>query len=207
MRLTYFTLSARDARRLCVILLAVALAGLAASSAGANSSRSTKGDAEAVLNAFGNGGWAVLLHSATSMGAPAAGLVGSATAIRPFPEFFEGQHYCVLDWHVALIAWGDGGDKSFTRAEAEAYLRTVVNTFWIDGATVATERRPVQPFLNPARFGLAEVYAFPEGVLLSPSDLEVGAHTLRVQTRDSSGVFFDEQITFYIDAAGTGVCL
>jgi len=61
----------RAARRLRVILLAVALAGLAASSAGADSARVTKGDAQAVLDAFGNGGWAVLQHSTTIMGAPA----------------------------------------------------------------------------------------------------------------------------------------
>jgi len=46
-----------------------------------------------------------------------------------------------------------------------------------------------------------------EGRVLSPSDLSVGAHTLRLQSSDSSCVIFDNTITFYVDAAGTGVCL
>lgn len=207
--MTFRTLipAAHGTRRLCVILLAAALVGSAASSAGANSPRSTKGDAQAVLNAFGNGGWAVVQHSPTIMGAPAAGLRDSATAIRPF-TFFNGRHYCVLDWHVLLIAQIEGGDNSFTRQDAEALLGPIVQTFWIDGATVATERTPIKRFLrDDSGIGITAAYYFQEGRLLSPSDLSVGAHTVRVQSSDSSGVFFDNTITIHIDAAGTGACL
>ena len=45
--------------------------------------RITKGDAEAVFNAFGNGGRAVLAHSRTAEGAP-ADLTGVHGSIRPF---------------------------------------------------------------------------------------------------------------------------
>ncbi len=122
----------------------------------------------------------VLQHSTTIMGAPAGGLLG-ATAVRPFGPF-DGHHYCVLDWHVALIAWIDGGDKSFTRQDAEASLGPIVNTFWIDGATVATTRTPIKWYLRDLSFiGITEAYWFQEGRVLSPSDLSVGTHTLRVQ--------------------------
>jgi hypothetical protein len=51
--------------------------------------------------------------------------------------------------------------------------------------------------------GITEAYFFQEGVILSPDDLAVGAHTLRVKASDG----FDAQVTFHIDAAGTGVCV
>jgi hypothetical protein len=198
--------AARCVRRLSVTLLAAALLTVAASSAAANSGRSTEGDARAVLNAFGNGGWAVVQHSPTIMGAPAAGLLGSPTAIRPFPPF-DGRHYCALDWHVFVIAWIDGGDMSFTRQNAEASLGQIVQRFWIDGAPVETERTPIKRFLRAEALGLEEAYSFQEGRILSPDDLTVGAHTMRVQSTDSTGAIFDNTITIHVDGAGTGACL
>ena len=202
-----FDTPTRVRQRACIAVLLFALVGSAASIAGANSSRSTEGDARAVLNAFGNGGWAILGHSPTSMGAPAAGLVGSATVIRPF-AFFNGRHYCVLDWHVAVIAWIDGGDRAFTRQDAEGSLGQIVQTFWVDGAPVETERTPIKRFLrDTSAFGFAEAYYFQEGRLLAPDDLAVGTHTIRVQSIDSTGVIFDNTVTVHVDAAGTGACL
>lgn len=193
-------------RLVSLTLVAATLMTVAVSSAAANSGRSTEGDARAVLNAFGNGGWAVVQHSPTIMGAPAAGVVGSPTAIRPFPPF-DGLHYCVLDWHVFVIAWIDGGDASFTRDDAEASLGPIVQTFSIDGAPVETERTPIKRFLRAEALGLEEAYFFQEGRLLSPGDLAVGAHTMRVESMDSTGVIFDGTITIHVDGAGTGACL
>jgi hypothetical protein len=71
-------------------------------------------------------------------------------------------------------------------------------TFWIDGSTVATERTAVKRSLRPNGD-----YWTSTGVLLSPTALAVGTHTLRVQASDG----FDNTITFAIDEAGTGTCL
>jgi len=42
---------------------------------------------------------------------------------------------------------------------------------------------------------------------MAPSDLTVGQHTLRILISDPSGPIDDSQITFCVDAAGTGACL
>ena len=169
--------------------LAVVLAAglvLAAAAAHANSPRVTKGDAKAVFEAFPNGGSA-------GQGAPSDGLVDGRTAIRPF-VFFNGKHYCVLDWHVALITFFADGPHETAAAE----LAALTATFWIDGSAVATDRTAVKRSLRPNGD-----YWTSTGVLLSPAALAVGRHTLRVQTSDG----FDNTITFAIDAAGTGTCL
>ena len=47
------------------------------------SSRVTRGDAEAIFEAFGSGGWAVFLKGGTVEGAPADFLPGSLARISP----------------------------------------------------------------------------------------------------------------------------
>src|SRR3954464_3238481 len=62
----------------------------------------TRGDAQAVFHAFGNGGRAVLAHSRTAEGAP-ADVTGSHGSIRPFAgSAWDGAHFCATDWHVIL---------------------------------------------------------------------------------------------------------
>ena len=58
------------------------------------SRRITRGDVEAVLNAFGGGGRAVLLHSETAEGAQ-ADFLGTHGSIRPFAGSpWDGAHFC-----------------------------------------------------------------------------------------------------------------
>jgi len=74
------------------------------------SRRITRGDTEAVLNAFGGGRRAVLLHSKTAEGAT-ADFFGSHGSIRPFAGSpWDGAHFCADDWHVILIADIEGGE-------------------------------------------------------------------------------------------------
>ena len=188
---------------LAAVLVVVLL--LAGSPAGANSPRITRGDAEAIFQATPNGGWAVLLHSPTGQGAPFdAQALG---AIRPLPAW-EGRHFCAEDWHVILLAPVVSGDASFTRQDAEALLNQTTVSFTLDGAPLLTTRTAIKPFLAAELFGLENAYAFQEGRIMAPTDLSVGSHQLVATISDPSGGPPDVlEITFFIDASGTGACL
>jgi hypothetical protein len=183
-----------------VVLVAVPL--LVGSPAGANSARITRGDVEAIFQATPNGGWAVLLHSPTGQGAPFD--AQDRGAIRPL-SFNDGKHYCAEDWHVILLAPVVTGDASFTRPEAEAILDSVVLSFTLDGAPLPTTRTTVRPFLNPEPDDVG--YAVQEGRIMAPSDLSVGGHQLAVTITEPGFPTEVLEITFFIDAPGTGACL
>jgi hypothetical protein len=182
------------------VLVVVSL--LAGSPAGANSARITRGDAEAIFQATPNGGWAVLLHSPTGQGAPFD--AQDRGAIRPLSSN-DGRHYCAEDWHVILLASIVGGDASFTRPEAKAILDSVVLSFTLDGAPLPTTRTTVKRFLNPEPDDVA--YAVQEGRIMAPSDLSVGGHQLAVTITEPEFPTEVLEITFFIDAPGTGACL
>jgi hypothetical protein len=182
------------------VLVVVSLS--AGSPAGANSPRITRGDVEAIFQATPNGGWAVLLHSPTGQGAPFD--AQDRGAIRPL-SFNDGKHYCAEDWHVILFAMIVGGDASFTRPEAEAILDSVVLSFTLDGAPLPTTRTTVKRFLNPAPDDVA--YAVQEGRIMAPSNLSVGGHQLAVTISEPGFPTEVLEITFFVDAAGTGACL
>jgi hypothetical protein len=152
-----------------------------------------------------NGGWAILLHSPPAQGAPAdANIRGE---IRPLP-FHDGRHYCVEDWHVILVAIYDGGDASFTHQDAEARLDPVTVSFTLDGVPLPTTRTVIKPFLAAELFGLERAYAFQEGRIMAPSDLSVGSHQLVSTIVFSPGEPPEvREITFFVDAPGTGACL
>jgi hypothetical protein len=167
--------------------------------------RITRGDVEAVLQAFGNGGRVVLQHSRTGEGAP-ADFFGSHGSIRPFSGSpWDGAHFCADDWHVIVIADIEGGDASFRHADAQAIMDPLTVEFTLDGVVLATTRTSIKRFLNPEPFDLDVAYYFQEGRLMSPADLAVGTHTLSVVVTGPSGVFQDE-ITFFVDASGAGAC-
>jgi hypothetical protein len=165
--------------------------------------RARRGDAEAVLNAFGNGGWAVINHSDVAR----RGVVDQQIQIRPF-DFFDGRHYCALDWHTIVIADIEGGDRPFTRQQAEALIADVRVQFTLDGAPLRITQTAVKRFLNPQLFGLQAAFYSQWGRVMRPSDLDVGEHTLNVRMTNASGsqVYFENTINFFIDAEGTGTC-
>ena len=166
--------------------------------------RITRGEVEAVFEAFTTGGFSVLLHGGMVRGAPADDF-GSHGAIRPFQQW-DGLHFCAEDWHVILIATIDGSDQSFTRQDADRLLSGTTITFTLDGVELATDRTAIKRFLNPARFGFEVAYAFQEGRLMSPGDLSPGDHTLSVVAAEPGQPVFANTITFTIDPAGAGAC-
>lgn len=165
--------------------------------------RARRGDAEAVLNAFGNGGWAVINHSDIAR----RGVVDRQIQIRPF-DFFDGRHYCAPDWHTIVIADIEGGDRPFTRQQAEALIADVRVQFTLDGSPLQITQTAVKRFLNPNLFGLEAAFYSQWGRVMRPSDLSVGEHTLNVRMTNASGnqVYFENTINFFMDAEGTGSC-
>lgn len=166
--------------------------------------RIKRGDVQAVFEAFGGGGWAILRHSSVARGAP-ADVLGSQGAIRPF-EPWDGLHLCAEDWHVILIADIEGGDASFSRRDAEQIMSTIAVRFELDGDELNTTRTAIKRFLNPGLFELDEAYYFQEGRIMSPDELAVGAHVLRCEVTADAAVVFENTIGFIVDAAGTGAC-
>jgi len=172
----------------------------------ASSDRVTRGDAEAVLHAFGNGGEAILSHHLTHLGGPSDEL---RAGIRPFSgSAWDGRHFCAEDWHAILIADFEGGDKSFTVQDARAIMDQIVFELILDGSALPTERTAIHRLLATEIlefFGWEKAYVFQQGEVLPPSALTVGSHTLKVV---ATGPFpGTDQITFFIDAPGTGACL
>jgi hypothetical protein len=174
------------------------------SSGAAGASRVSHGEANAVFQAFGNGGWAVLLHNDKAHGAPSNGLPGLVT-IRPFSGTpFDGAHYCALDWHAIVIADIEPGPHQ----DAAATIADLTVAFTLDGAPLQTTQTAVKRFLNPERFGLEDAYYSQFGRVMAPSELAAGSHSLSVEIRGADGsVGFADAITFVVDAPGTGACL
>jgi hypothetical protein len=171
--------------------------------------RIKRGDAQAVLNAFGTGGRVILRRKGETAEASPADFFGSHGSIRPFRGSpWDGRHFCAEDWHVILVAFIDGGDSSFGHQQAKATLDPVAISFTLDGAPLETTRTPIKPFHNPQAFDLERAWYFQEGKIMSPDDLSVGQHELSARFTDpTSGMDESDGITFFIDAAGTGACL
>lgn len=189
------------------LALAATLA-VAGATARATAVRVTQGDATAVFEAFGNGGWSILRHSHVVLqGAPADGLNSGLTTIRPIRAFFDGNHYCALDWHVIVIAIFDGGDASYTAQEFEALRSQTSIAMTLDGQPLPTVRTASKRFLRDLTFlGITTGYYFQQGRVMSPDELSVGAHKLAIEETDPAGGFHDK-ITFSVDPPGTGACL
>jgi hypothetical protein len=160
-----------------------------------------------VLRAFGNGGWAALLRGGTTVPAPADDPFAAQVQIRPF-DIFDRRHYCGLDWHTVVFADIEGGDPSFTRADAEAVISQLRVELDVDGVSLSLTQTPVAAFLNPEMFQLEAAYYSQWGALMAPDDLATGEHTLRGRLTDTAGaLLFDNTITFVVDPAGSGACV
>jgi hypothetical protein len=193
--------------RALALALAVMLC-VATGTASANAVRVTKGDAEAVFQAFGNGGWTILQHShVIAQGAPADGLLDGPVVVRPFCDLFDGKHYCALDWHDILVAVWDGGDRTYRRQDFDALAAATSIAFSLDNRPLATARTASKPFQKDvSAFGVTTAWCFQQGRVMSPASLAVGAHSLALTESDPYGSDA-ESLTFYIDAPNTGTCL
>jgi hypothetical protein len=173
----------------------------------AESARITRGDATAVFEAFGNGGRAVLQHSRVAEAAPADD-AGTRGSIRPFAGSpWDGAAFCADDWHVILIADIEGGDRTFSRQDAERIMAGLRIEFTLDGRPLETTRTAIRRFLDPDGFGLETGYYFQQGRIMAPADLTVGQHRLSVDIDDAAGQQnFHDEINFTVDAPGSGAC-
>jgi hypothetical protein len=171
--------------------------------------RITQGDTRAVLNAFGTGGRVILANGQTVEASP-ADFFGSHGSIRPFAGSpWDGAHFCAEDWHVILVAWFDGGARdTFNRQRAEEIIAPVTISFTLDGEALETTRTPIKRLLNPpSAFGFEEAWYFQQGKIMSPDALSVGQHELSVTfTNTPPGEEGSDQITFFIDPAGSDAC-
>jgi hypothetical protein len=189
--------------------LALAVAALAlAAPVQANAPRVTRGDAQAILEAFENGGWAVFLHGEVVEGAPADFRPDSLARIYALGA--NGKHHCSLDWHVINVAAIEGNVEggSRTTAEIHDFLSRTKLTFTLDGAPLETTRTAIKRFLNPELRGLVEAWWVSEGQVLAPDKLSIGQHTIQFTgQRPGRPPNVMPAITFFIDAAGEGACL
>ncbi len=167
--------------------------------------RVTKGDAEALLEAFGSGGAAVFRHGSVTQRIPPLGGPDVRAEIRPFSPS-DGLHLCVLDWHTILLADFEGGDRSFKQTDAQAIVDGLDVVLTLDGAALPVSRTAIKRFNDPGFFGLEVAYYAQWGRVMTPNDLAVGAHTLSVVISSPEGPFTPPPITFFIDPAGTGAC-
>jgi hypothetical protein len=159
--------------------------------------RIKRGDVQAVFEAFGGGGGAILRHRDESPGAP-ADFLGSHGAIRPFADW-DGRQFEAADWHVILIADIEGGDSTFTKRDAEKIMDTLEVRFDLDGVQLETSRTAVKRFLRPEIFDLEEAYYFQEGRLIPPFELAPGEHELHCVVTAEGEVVFENTIHFLIE--------
>jgi hypothetical protein len=183
---------------------------LFAASAQANSSRVTRGDAQAIFEAWNNGGWAGVLNGGmVEEGAPTDFLPDSIARIAPAAQW-QGRHFCSLDWHVIAVAAieGNAAGGSRTNAEIRETLSQIVVFFTLDGVPLDATTTPVKRMNNPELRGLVEAFSVQAGRLMASDDLAIGQHSLQaLGTRPGRPPTPMGPITFFIDAPGEGTCL
>jgi hypothetical protein len=185
----------------------LAIGALASSSPiQASPDRISEGQAQAVLQAFGSGGLAILGNQAVRAGTPADSEVQAS--IRPFAgSLFDGRHYCAEDWHVIMTTVAAGGDRTYSRQEAGAELDPTTVSFELDSNPLASSRTAIKWLVNPEMFGREVGYYFQQGAVLAPSELTIGGHTAAMSVFSPGTGTYASQITFYIDAPGSGACV
>ncbi len=165
----------------------------------------SRGDAEAVLKAS-HGGVVATNHAGEGRGAPAD--IDLRAAIRPYADSpWDGRHYCAEDWHVLVAGWSAPIDESHTVKQAKDELAATTIQLVLDGTELDTERTAISRMPEqPEGFGEVEAFYFQQGKIVAPGELSVGSHTLAFTATSPVGSD-GSQITFTIDAPGTGACL
>ena len=173
------------------------------------SERVTRGDAQAVFQAFGGGGWAIRLNASVIEGAPADFMPDSKARISPMAAF-NGRHYCALDFHVISVAILEGNAEGETLGNQEMIDRIADRRveFFLDGAPLETKRTSPRRTTNPVARGFVEAFFVQEGRIMAPEDLAPGQHTLKsIGNRFGFPPQTIGDIVFIIDPAGSGTCL
>lgn len=196
--------------RTSVLVVVAAMAAAFAGPVQANSERVTRGDAEALHQAFNNGGWAVVLNGGEIIeGAPADFMADSAGRILP-NALWNGRHFCELDWHVVSAAISEGNqppNQSRTVKDIRDFLDTATVDIRLDGTSIPLDRSATKRTTNPERIGATVAFYVDFGRVMAPDEIAVGAHTLQlIASRGGRPPMAMPPITFHIDAAGTGTC-
>lgn len=171
--------------------------------------RVTKGDARAVFEAFGGGGWMIRLNAGTMEGAPADFMADGIARTSPMTAY-NGKHYCALDWHVISVAIVEGNTpgESLNNSVFRDRIAARRVEFTLDGAPLETERTSTRRIHNPEFRGFTEAFYAQEGRIMAPQDLSVGMHTLKaIGDKVGSPLITIGSITFVVDAPGTGRCV
>ena len=177
----------------------------------AEADRITRGEVQAVLEAFATGGVVVLLRASDTVGlyAAPADLDGSNGAIRPYHPW-DGRHYCVDDWHVILMGFFEGGDQSFTIQDAEDLLSkwsvTFILIFHGESVVLDTVRTSTRALLNPDPFGFEKAYGFQQGHIVPAGTFPLGGYTLEAVVEFDGAVRFESSIDFSVDASDSTTC-
>lgn len=172
----------------------------------ADSDRVTKGDVEAMFNAFTTGGRIIFFQDNGSAGLYASPISQVFTgAIRPLPQW-DGGHFCVDDWHLIVLGAFEGGDLSYKVQDAESSLSVLDLTFILDGVEILTDRTPIKRFLVTEHLGFDKAYGFQEGKILAPDEVAVGEHNLTVNIDDPVFGPFELAINFFIDDSDSEAC-
>lgn len=177
--------------------------------AAGTSERVTRGDAQAVFQAFGGGGWSIRLNVSVIEGAPADFMPDSKARISPMAAF-NGRHYCALDFHVISIAILEGNAEDGTLSNQEMIDRIAERQveFFLDGAPLATERTSPRRTTNPGARGFVEAFFVQQGRIMAPEDLAPGQHTLKaIGNRFGFPPQTIGDILFIVDPMGSGTCL
>ena len=194
-------------RRTLVFCLAVAMMAIGTGGAQAREPV-TFGDVQAQFEAAESGGGVIITKKGLETAIPPASPL--LHSIRPIKAFFDGRHYCTLDWHLITIAlFGTPDEFGLSTQEFKAFLGATTITFKLDGTAIpAAESTAVKTsFFELFGSVPGETFWRAWGNFYAPGVLPVGAHSLTGWGTDPLGTFKLDRITFYIDPAGSGACL
>lgn len=193
-----------------VVALLACVAALTTGIAAATTVPFTRGDAQAVFNAGPGGGAAVGSHGGVIEGAPAEGV---GKRVGPGPNF-EGFHICATDWHLLSVqlaltdSINGGGVQNVNQARLA--FGTLEVTYELDGSPLPIDTTATKPLLNPTSVDPEATKGFFQswGAILAPTELSVGPHIEHVVIYEAGIPIIDfGEVTFVVDAPGTGACL
>ncbi len=171
--------------------------------AASGSERVTKGDAEALLNAFRTGCGAQAAHGPMNESSPCGDR--HQAFILFFPSF-NGAHYCAADWHDMFYYSEESIDPTnpllLTKQAVKNDLQANTASIAVDGSPLTLKSLPVKP-----EVGTPDTYYIVIGTTVSPDTLPAGTYTATLVGNDPASGPLAFTVTFTMDASGTGSCL
>jgi hypothetical protein len=169
----------------------------------------TQGDVRAQFEAVENGGGVIFdRFGPDNTIPPASPLLHS---IRPIEAFFDGRHYCTLDWQLISIAFFGSPEEVglSTTGELKAFFEATTVTFNLDNVEIPAVETTSVKTAKSDFFGSVPGVTFWRawGNFYAPGVLTVGSHSLTGTVTFPIGTFQLDTITFFIDPVGTGACL